>query len=115
MKALLNGFESNEATFRTAISNIPVGRAVVLQSSNDVYYPVTSTDFTGIIASCKDGVASVVMKGYAVAAFKDTLPHIGICKLAPTTEGYMEINESEGKPYTVVGVDAKNKTLEIIL
>lgn len=114
MNALLNGFESSEATFK-AITQLPAGRAVALQSTNEVSFPISSTDFTGIIASCRDGVASVVMKGYAVAEFNETIPQVGICKLAPTSNGYMEVNDTDGKPYTVVGVDIKNKTLEFIL
>lgn len=114
MKTFFNGFETNEATFKAA-TDLPVGRAVALQSTNEVYYPMDSTDFTGITASCKDGYVSVIMKGYAVAAYRDTLPKVGICKLAPTSDGYMEINETDGKAYTVVGVDTKEKTLEFIL
>ena len=114
MNALLNGFESSEATF-TTLTNVSERRAVTLQSTNDVYYPIGSKDFTGIVASYKDGIASVVMKGYAVAEFKDTVPHVGICKLSPSALGYMEMDDIEGKPYTVVGVDLTNKTLEFIL
>ena len=114
MNALLNGFESSEATFKTT-TTVSTKRAVALQPSNDVYYPIMSKDFTGIVSSYKDGIASVVMKGYAVAEFKDTLPQIGICKLAPTSSGYMEIDDANGKPYTVVGVDLTNKTIEFIL
>lgn len=114
MNALLNGFESSEATFKT-LSTVAEKRAVALQSSNEVYYPMSTKNFTGIVASYKDGVASVVMKGYAVAEFKDTIPNIGICKLAPTSSGYMEVDETDGKAYTVVGVDLTNKTLEFIL
>ena len=114
MNALLNGFESKEATF-TTISKIAEKRAVALQPTNDVYYPIGSKDFTGIVASYQDGIASVVMKGYAVAEFKDTVPTVGICKLSPTSLGHMEVDENEGKAYTVVGVDLTNKTLEIIL
>ncbi len=114
MNALLNGFESSEATFK-ALTTVSEKRAVALQPSNDVYYPMGTKDFTGIVASYKDGIASVVMKGYAVAEFKDTVPHIGICKLAPTASGYMEVNDQDGKAYTVVGVDLTNKTLEFIL
>lgn len=114
MKAFLNGFESNEATFK-AIAEIPAGRVVALQADKTVSYPTNPKEFTGVIASCKDNVASVVMKGYAVAKFNNTLPHVGICYLAPSTNGYMEVNETDGKPYTVVGVDNSNNTIEFIL
>lgn len=114
MNALLNGFESSEATFRS-LAVVETGRAVALQSTNEVYYPMGSKDFTGIVNSYNDGIVSVVMKGYAVARFKDTIPTIGICKLAPSSSGYMEVDEDSGKPYTVVGVDITNKTLEFIL
>ena len=55
------------------------------------------------------------MKGYAVASFKDTIPTVGICKLAVGAMGNLEVNEEIGTPYTVVGVDVIEKTLELIL
>lgn len=113
MNALLNGFESNEATFK-ALTKLQPNRAVALGSDGTVFYPLTK-NFTGIITSCKDNIASVVMKGYAVASFNSTVPTIGICKLSPTPSGYMEVDETNGKAYTVVGVDISNKTIEIIL
>lgn len=114
MKALLNGFESAEATFK-ASGKVDAGKAVALLSTGEVYYPIGMTDFTGIVASCRDDVASVIMKGYAVAKFKDTLPTVGICKLAPTSLGFMEVDDTNGKAYTVLSVDVKSKEIEFIL
>ncbi len=114
MNALLNGFETSEATFRT-MSSVITKRAVELQNSGDVYYPERGGHFTGIVSSYRDGVASVVMKGYAVAAFKDTIPTVGTCKLIPGSMGNLEVDEENGIPYTVVGVDVASKTFELIL
>ncbi len=114
MNALLNGFATNEATFRAA-SALFTNRAVALQSSGEVYYPDRGDPFTGIVASYRDGVASVIMKGYAVASFKDTLPSVGICKLVTGSMGNLEVDEENGTPYTVVGVDLTAKTFEFIL
>lgn len=114
MNALLNGFETKEATFRTSSTTL-AHRAVALKSTGTVYYPDRGTPFTGIVADYRDGVASVVMKGYAVASFKDTLPTVGICKLSVGSMGNLEVDEENGTPYTVVGVDVANRTLEIIL
>ena len=114
MKALLNGFETNEATFRTA-ADLQSGRAVALQNTGKIYYAEEKGPFTGIITSSRDGVASVVMHGYAVASFKDTIPSVGICKLSVGSTGHLEVDEENGKPYTVVGVDLNAKTVEIIL
>ena len=114
MNALLNGFESKEATYRT-MSNVISKRAVELKNSGDVFYPDRGGYFTGIVSNSRDGVASVVMKGYAVASFKDTIPTVGTCKLIPGSMGYLEVDEETGTPYTVVGVDVANKTFELIL
>ena len=114
MNALLNGFETSEATFRTA-STLFLNRAVALKSTGEVYYPDRGAPFTGIVASYRDGVASVIMKGYAVATFKDTIPTVGICKLSPGSMGNLEVDQENGTPYTVVGVDLTSKTLEFIL
>lgn len=114
MKTYYNGFETNEATFKASV-DIPAGRAVALGSGGNVYYPTNPPLFTGIVSCCKDGYASVVIRGYVVARYKDTMPIVGICKLAPTADGYMEVNETDGKPYTVVGVNSTKGTIEIIL
>ncbi len=113
MNALLNGFDTNEATFRT-MTKLSPNRAVALSSDGTLFYPL-SGKFTGILTSCKDNIGSVVMRGYAVAEFKSTVPSVGICNLAPTPTGYMEVDDTNGKPYTVVGVDLINKTIEFIL
>lgn len=114
MKTLLNGFETNEATFTSASAVIP-GRAVALMSTGNVFYPDEKSPFTGIVTSYRNGIASVVMRGYVVAAYKDTSPEVGICKLSTGSSGYLEVDEENGTPYTVVGVDKTNKTIEIIL
>lgn len=114
MKTLLNGFETNEATFLSTEKITPC-RAVALQSSGKLDYPADKGAFTGIATSCRDNVVSVVIRGYAVASFKNTLPHVGICKLSPDSMGYMEIDETNGKPYTVLSVDTQNDTFEFIL
>ncbi len=114
MNALLNGFETNEATFKTA-SAIFTNRAVALKNTGEVYYPDRGEPFTGIASAYRDGVASVVMKGYAVASFKDTVPSVGICRLVTGSMGNLEVDEENGTPYTVVGVDVTNKTFEVIL
>ena len=114
MNVLLNGFETNEATFRTMGTVAPY-KAVALQHTGDVYYPDKCKPFTGIVSSYRDGVAAVVMKGYAVASFKETLPSIGICNLVTGSSGNLEVDNTNGKPYTVVGVDVASKTFELIL
>lgn len=114
MNVLLNGFETNEATFRT-MSTILTKRAVALKETGDVYYPDRGGPFTGIASTYRDGIASVVMKGYAVATFKDTVPSVGICKLVTGSMGTLEVDEENGTPYTVVGVDLASKTFELIL
>ncbi len=114
MKTLYNGFDSNEATF-IASSAIEPGRAAALKFNGTISYPGSDGNFTGIVTSCKGEVASVAIRGYAVASFRNSLPQVGICKLAPDEEGYMEINETNGKPYTVLSVDTRKKVIEFIL
>ena len=114
MKTFFNGFGTNEATFTAASSVIP-GRAVALKSNGKIDYPAADGLITGIVASCKNNVASVIVSGYAVASFRSSLPTVGICKLFPDEEGYMEADETKGKPYTVLSVDTKNNTIEFIL
>lgn len=114
MKTFFNGFETNEATFKSNPA-LNANRAVALTISGKVDYPDEGGEITGILTSYRDGIASVVMKGYAMASFNETVPQVGICKLAPGKKGFMEVDEENGKAYTVLSVDINSKTIEFIL
>ncbi len=114
MKTYFNGFDTQEVTFKT-MSSVSAKRAVALQSTGDVYYPEADTPFTGIVSAYRNGIASVIVHGYAEASFKNTIPSVGICKLAVGATGYLEVDEENGKPYTVLSVDTATKTLALIL
>jgi len=114
MNVLFNGFDTQEVTFKTS-SAVLTKRAVALQSTGDIYYADAGGAFTGIVSSYRNGLAAVVMRGYAVANYKNTAPTVGICKLSVGSMGQFEVDEANGKPYTVVGVDTASKTIEIIL
>ena len=114
MNVFFTGFETKEATFKTT-STVLEKKAVALTGTGEVYYPAKGAPFTGIVASYRDGIASVIMSGYAVATFKDTIPTVGICKLSTGTAGNLEVDEENGTPYTVVGVDISDNTFEFIL
>lgn len=114
MNVLFNGFDTQEVTFKASSAILPK-RAVALQSSGDIYYANAGEAFTGIVSTCRNGLASVIMRGYAEASYKNTAPTIGICKLSVGTMGQFEVDDTNGKPYTVVGVDTASKTFEFIL
>lgn len=114
MNVLFNGFDSQEATFK-ASSTVLTKRAVALQSTGDVAYAEPGGAFTGIVTGYRNGLASVVMRGWAEVNYRNTAPSVGICKLSVSSMGQLEIDEANGKPYTVVGVDTASKTIEIIL
>ena len=114
MNTYYNGFDSQEVTFKTAATLTPK-RAVALQNSGDVYYPESGEPFTGIVTDYRNGIATVVIRGWAEVNFKNTLPTIGICRLAVGSSGCLEADYENGKPYTVLNVNTKTKTMEIIL
>ena len=114
MNVFFNGFDTNEATFKTTAA-VLTGRAVALKNTGEVYYPDEGAPFTGIVSAYRNGLASVVMRGYAVASFKETLPSVGICKLSVGKMGALEVDNENGKPYTIVNVNLTNKTIEFIL
>ena len=114
MTTYFNGFDTQEVTFK-AMTNVAEKRVVALQNSGNVYYPEAGAPFTGIVSAYRNGLASVIVRGYAEASFKNTIPKVGICKLAPGATGYLEVDETNGTPYTVVSVDTASKTLALIL
>ncbi len=114
MKTYYNGFDTQEITFE-AMSAVTAKRAVALQNTGNVYYPEQGAPFTGIVSVYRNGIASVIVRGYAEASFKNTIPKVGICKLSVGTTGYLEVDEENGKPYTVLSVDTATKTLALIL
>ena len=114
MNTYFNGFDTQEVTFKT-MSDVLPKRAVALQSTGDIYYPDEGKPFTGIVSDCRNGIASVTVRGYAQANFKNTVPRVGICKLAVGTSGNLEVDDTNGTPYTVLSVDIPAKTFEFIL
>ncbi|MBE6772863.1 MAG: hypothetical protein IJN68_06890 [Clostridia bacterium] len=114
MKTYFNGFETNEITFKSP-SKLVANRVVAYASDGYLAYAEQGGDFTGIVTSYRDGFATVVMKGHAVASYNESLPSMGICKLAPGKNGFMEADEENGKAYTVLNVDSKTKTIEFII
>ena len=114
MTTFFNGFDTQELTFKTMSAILPK-KAVTLQSSGDIYYADTGSAFTGIVSTYRNGIASVVIRGYAEVGFKNTLPTVGICKLSVGSMGSLEVDEENGKPYTVLSVDVATKTMAIIL
>ncbi len=114
MKVFYNGFGTQEATFKTTSPVLPK-RAVALQNTGDINFADEGTAFTGIVSSYKNNVASVIMRGFAEANYKGTAPNIGICKLSLTTMGQFEVDEENGKPYTILGVDTTSNTFEFFI
>lgn len=114
MNTYFNGFDSQEVTFKTQ-STVQPKRAVALQNTGDIYYAESGSAFTGIVSAYRNGIASVVIRGYAEVSFKSTIPNVGICKLSVGNTGNLEVDEENGKPYTVLSVDIATKTMEIIL
>ena len=114
MKVFYNGFGTQEATFKTASPVLPK-RAVSLQSTGYVDFADEGTAFTGVVASYKNNVAAVLMRGFAEANYKGTAPTVGICKLSVTAMGQFTVDEENGKPYTVLGVDTTSNTFEFFI
>lgn len=114
MDIKFNGFDSQEITVKTS-SAVLTKRAVAFQSTGDVYYANAGEEFSGIVTSVRNGIASIVMRGHAVASYRDTAPTVGICKLSVGPMGQLQVDEENGKPYTVFSVDTSNKTLEFYL
>lgn len=114
MNTYYNGFDSQVITFKT-MADVSPKKAVALNSNGEVYYPDEKKPFTGIVSAYRNGIASVIVRGYAEVTFKNTIPSVGICKLSVGTSGNFEVDEANGTPYTVLGVDLTAKTIEIIL
>lgn len=114
MNTYFNGFDTQEVTFKVMGSVLPK-KAVALQHSGEIYYPEIGGDFTGVVSSTRSGIASVIIHGHAEGTFKNTIPTIGICKLSVGNLGAFEVDEENGKPYTVLSVNLNSKTFEFLL
>lgn len=114
MKTFFNGFDIQQATFQASADLIP-GRAVAYTETSEVNYPDAGEPFTGIVTACRDKVASVTLRGYAVGRYGNSMPSIGITKLKTGEDGVFEVDEVNGKPYTILAVHVSSKTFEFIL
>lgn len=114
MKTFFNGFDNQQATFAARYSLTP-GRAVAYTETTEVAYPRAGEPFTGIVTACRDNVASVTLRGYAVGHYGNSLPSVGITKLTTGEDGVFEVDEVNGKPYTILDIHPTSKTFEFIL
>ncbi len=114
MTSVFTGFETNELTF-TASPEVKPGLAVMIMEDSTVYVPEEASDFCGICSSVKDGYATVVLHGCARASFNGIAPSIGYNKLSVNEVGGIQVDDSTGKDYLVVSVDADTMTLELIV
>lgn len=114
MNTYFNGFDTQEVTFKT-MSPVLAKKAVALKESGEIYYPEIGGPFTGVVSVSRNGIASVIIRGHAEGTFKNTVPSVGICKLSVGNLGAFEVDEENGKPYTVLSVNLASKTFEFIL
>lgn len=113
MNNYFSGFDTKEITL-FATEDVTVGAAVGLRDAITVNVPAADKSFCGVCTAVRNGHASVVLTGHAVATYSGTAPEIGYCKLAGDGKGGVKVSES-GREYLVVDVDTNDKTVDIIM
>lgn len=113
MNSNFTGFNTKEVTLAVS-GNVTAGAPVKLTAGGDAAPCASAEKFCGICSAVREGYASVIMTGYAVASYSGTAPSVGFNKLAANGNGSVTVNEN-GKEYLVVSVDTTEKIIEILI
>lgn len=68
----------------------------------------------GIVADCKKGMATVIVRGFVTVKYSGTAPALGMSAICAGENGSVTAAES-GNCYLVTQVDATNKTVTFML
>lgn len=113
MNSNFTGFNTKEVTLAVS-GNVTEGTPVKLSTNGDAAPCTPEEKFCGICSAVREGYASVIMTGYAVASYSGTTPAVGFNKLAANGNGGVAVNEN-GREYLVVGVDSAEETIEFLI
>lgn len=113
MNTYLNGFDRKEVTF-IAGATTTEGNTVNLLSKSTVGASPAGSDFTGVCTLVRNGMASVVLRGYVTVPYSGTAPSIGYNKLAADGNGGVQLSE-DGRHILVADIDREALTCGIVL
>lgn len=113
MNVYLNGFDRKEVTFKAG-SDAKEGKTVNLLTKTTVDASPLDTNFLGICTLIRNGMASVVLRGYVTVAYSGTAPSLGYNKIASDGAGGIKVSDS-GRDILVADIDAVNSTCGIVL
>ena len=71
--------------------------------------------FDGLAVLADDGFAGVQLRGFADVSYTESDPKAGHNKLSADGKGGVKVDESNGKDYLTVAVDAANKVATILM
>lgn len=113
MNVYLNGFDRKEVTFNAG-DGVKEGKTVNLLTKTTVGASPLDNNFFGVCALVRNGMASVVLKGYVTVSYTGTAPSLGYNKIASDGAGGIKLSDS-GRYIIVADVDAIKGTCGIVL
>lgn len=113
MDVSFNGIGEKPVTF--AGSEVKKGQVVKVVSEGTVAPCAAGDGFDGVAVLADDGFAGVVLRGFADVNYSGNAPAAGHNKLSADGNGGVKVDETGGKDYLTVAVDAANKAATILL
>lgn len=110
MNISFNGFDEEVITFETD-GNIEANSPVMV-TDNGIVDNALGT-FCGICKCTRNGYAAVQLKGYVVVPYINA-PKVGYSKLT-AVNGKVTVDNTYGREYLVINVDASTKTVGFML
>lgn len=114
MNTAFIGFNTKDVTL-TSTGSVSVGQPVTIYSNSSVAKAAADTKFCGFVSEVNGKNVSVTVAGYAKVRYTGTAPTHGYCNLSSNGTTGVKIDDTNGRPILVVGVDTTNKLVEIIL
>lgn len=113
MNVYLNGFDRKEVTFNAG-AGAAEGNTVNFLSKSTVGAVAADTNFCGVCALVRNGLASVVLRGYVTVSYSGAAPSLGYNKITANGAGGVKVSDS-GRDILVADIDTANHTCGIVL
>lgn len=110
MNVSVNEFDKEVITFETD-GNIEANSPVMVTDNGKVSNAIGT--FCGICKCTRNGYAAVQLKGYVIVPYINA-PKVGYSKLT-AVNGKVTVDNTYGREYLVINVDASTKTVGFML
>lgn len=114
MSISFKGINEQVITFKTE-EELEAGTLVTVTDNGTVSACAANDKITGVVVSCRNGLAAVQISGYVTLPYSGTAPTLGWSAICASSETKIKADSTNGKLVTVLETDTTALTAGILL